>query len=45
MDEYEELSCEECSETLIEVDGQYHCPDCDSLSGFTLVPDKDEFAL
>lgn len=45
MDEYIESSCEECSETLIQVEGEFYCPSCDSLSGFTLVPDEDEFAL
>lgn len=45
MEEYNTPSCGECSEELISVDGEYHCPQCDSLSGFTLVPDEDEFAL
>lgn len=37
--------CKECGEDLFELDGEFFCPSCDSLSGFELVPDREEFAL
>ncbi len=37
--------CEQCGEELFELDGEYYCPSCDSVSGFELVPDKEEFQL
>lgn len=43
MEDYTEVRCDECDEALLQLDGDWYCPDCDSLSGFTLVPDKDEF--
>lgn len=45
MENYTDASCDECDEALLQVDGDWYCPACDSLSGFTLVPDDDEFAL
>lgn len=45
MEEYNTPVCDECTEELIELSGEFHCPQCDSLSGFTLVPDENEFAL
>lgn len=45
MNDYTDARCEECSEALVQVDGDYFCPACDSLSGFTLIPDEDKFAL
>lgn len=45
MKHYTESECDECGETLIKTDGEYLCPSCDSLSGFTLVPDDDEFVV
>jgi uncharacterized Zn finger protein (UPF0148 family) len=40
------IDCEECGHDLFELEGEYHCPACDSISGFELTPDqKDEFAL
>lgn len=37
--------CRECGEELFELDGEFFCPSCDSVSGFELVPDREEFAL
>lgn len=45
MNEYTDARCEECDEALLQLDGQYFCPNCDSLSGFTLVPDENEFVV
>ena len=44
MEEYTEASCDECDEVLLQLDGEWYCPHCDSLSGFKLVPDE-EFTL
>lgn len=40
-----DIECEDCGEALFILDGEYHCPSCDSVSGFELVPEKDEFKL
>lgn len=40
-----DITCEDCGEELFELDGEFHCPSCDSVSGFELVPDKEQFQL
>jgi len=46
MNERSPNDCEECGHDLFELEGEYYCPACDSISGFELTPDnKDEFAL
>lgn len=42
---YSDVQCEECGEDLFQLDGEYFCPACDSLSGFELIPDRNEFEL
>jgi uncharacterized Zn finger protein (UPF0148 family) len=37
--------CEVCETKLIEIDGEWFCASCESLSGFELVPDRDSFRL
>lgn len=37
--------CEECGQDLFELDGEFFCPACDSISGFELVPDRESFTL
>jgi len=37
--------CEDCDTELFELKGELYCPSCDSISGFELVPDREEFKL
>ena len=37
--------CEDCGEELFELKGKFYCPSCDSVSGFELVPDSEQFVL
>jgi uncharacterized Zn finger protein (UPF0148 family) len=45
MQSIDDPSCEHCGEDLFELDGEFHCPSCDSFSGFEQVPDDETFAL
>lgn len=45
MEKYTDARCDECSEALLQVDGDWYCPECDSLSGFVLTPEEDTFEL
>lgn len=45
MRESSDIECEHCGEELFELDGSFHCPSCDSISGFELVPDSEQFTL
>lgn len=38
-------TCEDCGEELFELKGEFYCPSCDSVSGFELVPDTEQFTL
>jgi len=40
-----EQNCRECGESLFELKGELYCPACDSVSGFELVPDREQFTL
>lgn len=42
---HEQPHCEECSEELFELDGEFYCPHCDSVSGFELRPGREEFRV
>ena len=37
--------CEDCGEELFELNGEFYFPSCDSVLGFELVPDEEEFVL
>lgn len=37
--------CEECGHNLFELDGDWFCPACDSIAGFELRPQQEEFTL
>ena len=39
------MTCQTCGEELFELDKEFYCPSCDSVSGFELVPDRNEFML
>lgn len=43
MDVRRQPSCEDCGEKLFELDGEFFCPSCDSVSGFELIPEQEEF--
>lgn len=45
MSEYTDHECRDCGEDLFQLDGEFYCPACDSVSGFELVPDKEQFTL
>jgi Zn finger protein HypA/HybF involved in hydrogenase expression len=45
MREENTLECRECGEELFELDSEFYCPSCDSVSGFELVPDRESFEL
>lgn len=45
LDDYVESHCDECREPLVQLDGEWFCPECDEADGFHLVPDKDDFSL
>lgn len=44
-DEYVESSCNECNSTLVQLDGDWYCPECSDDAQFQLVPDQDRFEL
>jgi uncharacterized Zn finger protein (UPF0148 family) len=44
-DERSTNHCEYCGEDLFQLEGDWYCPACDSVSGFELVPDRDTFEL
>lgn len=44
-DEYVESKCNECNTALVQLDGDWCCPDCSSGDTFQLVPDQDSFEL
>ena len=44
-EEYSDHHCQECGEDLFQLDGEFYCPSCDSVSGFELVPDREKFTL
>lgn len=41
---YAENECR-CGEDLIQLDGEWLCPECDDVRGFELVPDRESFEL
>lgn len=41
----EPIHCEDCGHQLFELEGEFHCPACDSISGFELTPEQEEFRL
>jgi uncharacterized Zn finger protein (UPF0148 family) len=45
MNEEQNHHCKKCRTELFELDGEFYCPSCDSISGFELVPDKEQFTL
>jgi len=45
MNEHSPNHCQECEADLFQLDGEYYCPACDSISGFELVPDREQFTL
>lgn len=45
LDDYVDSHCEECSSPLVQLDGEWFCPECNEGDDFHLVPDENEFAL
>jgi uncharacterized Zn finger protein (UPF0148 family) len=45
LDDYVESRCDECDSPLVQLDGDWLCPECAEDGEFHLVPDKDDFAL
>jgi len=37
--------CDKCNDSLFEHNGEYYCPSCDNIEGFTLDANKEEFEL
>jgi uncharacterized Zn finger protein (UPF0148 family) len=44
-DEYVDEHCDECRSPLVQLDGEWFCPECNDGEHFHLVPDTDDFAL
>jgi len=38
-------SCEHCGKDLFQLDGEWFCESCDSVSGFELTPEQVDFEL
>lgn len=38
-----EPHCDDCSAELFQLDGEFYCPSCDSVAGFELRPEREEF--
>lgn len=45
LDDYVESRCDECETTLVQLDGNWYCPDCGEGDTFSLVPEREDFAL
>lgn len=45
LDDYVESRCDECDTTLVQLDGDWFCPECSDGGVFSLVPERDEFSL
>lgn len=45
MDPYSDARCEDCGEDLFQLDGEWHCPECEDVDEFTLDVGRDGFAL
>jgi uncharacterized Zn finger protein (UPF0148 family) len=45
LDDYVESRCDECKSPLVQLDGDWYCPECGDGDDFSLVPDTDDFAL
>lgn len=44
-DEYVESNCASCGTTLVQLDGDWVCPECSDTEDFQLVPDEERFSL
>lgn len=40
-----ESRCDECDTPLVQLDGRWFCLECNEVTDFNLVPERDEFAL
>lgn len=45
LDDYVDSECENCGSPLVELDGDWFCPECGDDAEFHLVPDTEDFAL
>lgn len=45
MSKEPDMNCENCGHNLFKLEGEYFCPACDSLSGFELTPQREEFQV
>lgn len=45
LDDYVESRCDECDATLVQLGGDWYCPECTDADTFSLVPSRDDFAL
>lgn len=38
-------TCDECKQDLFQLDGEWYCPACNSVSGFELTPQEEDFQV
>jgi uncharacterized Zn finger protein (UPF0148 family) len=44
-EEYSDNHCHDCGEDLLQLDGNWMCPECDGMDSFQLVNRRDSFQL
>jgi uncharacterized Zn finger protein (UPF0148 family) len=40
-----EPTCDDCEQDLFQLNGEWHCPACNSVSGFELTPREEDFQV
>lgn len=45
LDDHVDSRCNECESALVQLDGNWFCPECDEDDGFHLTPETEDFAL
>jgi len=45
MTEKNKPSCKHCEQDLFQLDGEWFCEACDSVSGFELTPEEEDFRV
>lgn len=45
MDDYVESRCDDCDSPLVQLDGDWFCPECNESDEFHLVNQSDDFTL
>jgi hypothetical protein len=44
-DSHVDSKCESCESALVQLDGEWFCPECDESDGFHLTPQESDFVL